>query len=703
MPDYDLDKLFRPKSIAMVGVSPDRPLIGTRAYRNLRRYGFPGALYPINPRYPEFDGETCYPSLSALPEVPDFVFIAIPAARTPEVVEECAKLGVKAAEVASGGYSESGAEGAALEARLRDTARKHGIALCGPNNIGFLSIHEKTVSWPSPMPGAPKPGGIAVVTQSGSIGIVLCQDERKIGLAYLVSAGNETVLNAADYLDYFATNPNVRVVLMFLETIRDPAKFAKAADAARAAGKRVVVLKVGRSALGSRAVSAHTGAIAGEDALYDAFFARHGIMVVDELDQMLELAVLLDSYGDPPPNPNVVPLTLSGGEAALLADLAAKHKVELRDLSPETAAKLQPHFPAWQTPRNPLDAYGLGWDAGRVENILKTLAEDKTIGTVALAFDAPASGGADGAWAAQAAEMCGRLKATSHARFVFLNNSAAGGLHAGARAALDAAGIPFLAGMGHAFAALGAWSALARPQPKTAKVAPLPATIRARAEKAEGLNEAQRFQLMADAGVPMAPCRAVGSKAEAEKTAKELGFPVALKGGGPEILHKTEMGLVKLGLRDAPAVGMAYGELAGKVGGKGGVFVQPMIGPGIELILGARIDPAFGPAIAVGLGGTYVEIFKAASLRLAPVDQEEALAMLRQGALGKILAGARGKGPYDIDAAADAVVALSRFALGTADLFAAIEINPLIVMEKGAFGVDVVLERRVTEKKGHSM
>jgi acyl-CoA synthetase (NDP forming) len=291
--------------------------------------------------------------------------------------------------------------------------------------------------------------------------------------------------------------------------------------------------------------------------------------------------------------------------------------------------------------------------------------------------------------------MCARIKPTAHARLVFFNNSAAGGLHPGTRKKLDVAGIPYLAGMGHTFAALGAWTALARPQVKAAKVEALPASVRARAEKAQTLDEAARFQLMADAGIPMAPCRAAASKAEAERIAKELGFPVALKGGGPEILHKTEMGLVRLGLRDAGAVGAAYDELACKLGNeKGGAFVQPMVGPGIELILGARIDSGFGPATVVGLGGTYVEVFKAASLRMAPVGCEEALEMLRHGALGKILAGARGKGPYDVEAAADAVVALSRFALGTADLFAAIEINPLIVLEKGAFGVDVVLEPR---------
>jgi acyl-CoA synthetase (NDP forming) len=699
MPKPDLSKLFKPRSVAVVGVSPDRPLIGTRAYRNLRRYDYPGRLYPINPRYDSFDGETCFASLSALPEVPDFAFVAIPAARTPEVVEECARLGIKAVEVASGGYSESGTEGAALEDRIKTTARAHGIALCGPNNIGLINILDRSVTWPSPMAGLPKPGRIAVLTQSGSVGIVLCQDERKLGLAYLVSSGNEAVLTAADYLGFFADEDRVRVVLMFLETIREPQKFADAAVRARGNGKHVVVLKVGRSALGSRAVAAHTGAIAGEAALYDAFFARHGILAAKDMDEMLELAALLDAYPEPPATPHVVPVTLSGGEAALLADLAGERGLSLPELALETVAKLQPHFPSYQRPRNPLDAYGLGWDSARVEGMFMALAEDPAIGTIAVAFDAPASDAADAKWTAEAAEMCGKLQASTKVKFVFMNNLAAGGMSPLVRARVDALGIPFLSGMANAFAALGQWSALARPRPVQGRAEPLAPGIATRAREAGQLNEAERFALLRDAGLPMSACRPVASAEDAVRAAQEFGCPIALKGGGAAVLHKTELGLVRLALGDDKAIRFAFDDLtrgmdAAKV--KGEITVQPMAGPGIELILGARIDPAFGPAIVVGLGGTYVEVLKSASLRLAPAGIEEARAMLGEGPLGTILAGVRGKGPYDVEAAARAIVALSNFALGTADLFAAIEINPLIVFEKGqgAVGVDLVIEQR---------
>jgi acetate---CoA ligase (ADP-forming) len=690
----DLRKLLKPRSIAVVGVSPDRPLIGTRTYRNLRRHGFKGALYPINPRYEKFDEDRCWPGLSALPEIPDLVYIAIPAARCAEVVEDCAKLGVGAIEIASGGFTESGAEGAAMEKRIVAAAKGADIALCGPNNMGYLNYHDRIIAWPAATPRLADPGRIAVVTQSGSVGIVISQDERRAGLAYLVTSGNEAVLTASDYLLFFAEQENVSVILMFLETIREPRKFAQAAERARTKGKRIAVLKVGRSETGSRAVAAHTGAIAGEAALYDAFFRKHGILVARELDALIEMGTLLSAYPQPPVTPNVVPMTLSGGEAALLADLAAEQGVVLPELSPDCVARLKPNFPAWQTPRNPLDAYGLGWDAGRIEGMLTALAEEKDIGAIALALDAPASGGADAPWAVQAAEMCARLKDKTKAKFVFFNNTAAGGLYPKLQETVSASGIPYLGGMGHAFAAIGQWAALAKPQPPAEKVEPLRQAVVDRAKASETLTEPERFALMRDAGLPMSDCVAVPSADDAVKASKRWGAPIALKAGGPEILHKTELGFVRLGLKDEAAIREAHGMLAAKAGKGALVFAQPMIGPGIELILGARNDPGFGPAIVVGLGGTHVEVFKAATLRLAPIGVAEALAIVAEGPMGKLLKGVRGKGPYDMEAAARAVAAFSRFVVATESLFAAIEINPLIVLEKGAFGVDVVLEPR---------
>ncbi len=691
----NLDKLFKPASVAFIGVSADRPLVASRTYRNMKRLGYPGRLYPVHPRAESFEGDKCYPSLSALPEVPDLAFIAVGAARTEELLLECARLGVPAVEIGAAGYAEAGAEGLAREARLKAIAAEADIALCGPNNMGFINALDDVIAWPPASTVRPDKGGIAVVTQSGSIGILLSQDERKLGLAYLVTAGNETGLTAADYLAYFIEDPRVSVVLLFLEALRAPERFARAAERARELGKPVVALKVGRSEDGARAVAAHTGAIAGDAALYDAFFDAHGVMVAHELDAMQELAVLLSSYPEPPKNPHVIPITLSGGEAALLADLAGHHGVSLAPLPPALAAALQPHIPDFQRPRNPLDAFGLGWDEARVEAILAALASDPTYGTIAIAFDAPATGAADGPYAKAVAAMCGRLKDTTDAKFVFFNNMAAGGRSEDMRSILNRHGIPFLSGMGHAFAAIGAWAARACPRPPAPAPRKLAAILRRAAEGAESLGESERFEMLRAADVPMIACEAVASAGEAVAAQRRFGCPVAMKATAPHILHKTELGLVRLGLDGADSVKAAFAELSGKVAGTT-VFVQPMAGPGVELILGARTEPGFGSVIVVGLGGTYVEVFRAATLRMAPIGIEEASGILKAGAVGKMLAGMRGRGPYDVDAAARAVAAFSQFAAATADLFAAIEINPLIVLPRGqgVVGVDVVFEAR---------
>ncbi|MBM3540830.1 MAG: hypothetical protein FJX51_02175, partial [Alphaproteobacteria bacterium] len=570
----DLDKLFKPQSIAFVGVSAERPLVASRTYRNMKRLGYKGRLYPIHPRAESFEGDKCYPSLSALPEVPDMAFIAVGVARTEEIVLECARLGVRAIEVGSAGYAEAGEEGRAREARLKAIVAKADMALCGPNNMGFINALDDVIAWPPSTTVQPKKGGVAVVTQSGSVGIVLSQDERKLGLAYLVTAGNETGLTAADYLAYFVEDPRVTVVMLFLEALREPEKFARAAARARQLGKPVVALKVGRSEDGARAVSAHTGAIAGDAALYDAFFEAHGVLVAHELDALQEMAVLLSAYPAPPRNPHVIPITLSGGEAALLADLAGAHKVSLPPLPEALAAALQPHFPEFLKPRNPLDAFGLGWDEARVEQILTLLAADPTYGTIAIAFDAPASGAADGPYARQVAAMCGRLKDKTGAKFVFFNNMAAGGRDEALLATLNDLGIPFLSGMGHGFAAIGAWSARAVPRPPVPAVTAMAPALRRAAETVETLDEPARFEMLRAAGVPMAACQVVRSAEEAVAAAAKLGGPVAMKASAAHILHKTELGLVRLGLAGADAIKAAYGELSTKVPGMI-VFVHP--------------------------------------------------------------------------------------------------------------------------------
>ncbi len=667
--------------------------MGMRALRNLRRFGFTGPLYQVNPRYQELEGELCYPSLEALPEVVDAAFIAIPAARTIDVVDECGRVGVRAAVVPSNGFAEAGEEGQALARRLGEAARGHGIAICGPNNIGLINVHDRTVMWPAHLHDLPAPGGVALVTQSGSAGIAISQDDRALGFAYLVSTGNEAVLTVADYLAFLARDDRVRVILMFLETIRDPVGFAAAAREATVRGKRVVVVKAGESAGGREAVAAHTGALAGEAEVYDAFFRALGVIRAADLDEMLEMAALLSAYPAPPPTPHVAAVILSGGLGALLADLAAAAGVSLAPLGAATREALHQALPPYPRLRNPIDAMGLGWDAEMFESVLATLARDPAYGTILLAMDATAAGGADTTMVLEMTGMCARLAPETTARFVFTNNTTAGGLNAEVRATLDSAGIPYLAGMRETLAAVGKWTRpLARP------IDPVPATgdWRGRAASAVALSELERFRLLTEAGVPMVACEPAGSGAAAVKAAERVGYPVAMKASGPEIAHKTELGLVRLGLANATAVKRAFSELqALSPRGSGAeIVIQPMAGPGVEMILGARAVPGFGSLIVVGMGGTYVELLGISSHGLAPIGRESAIDMLDETPLGAILAGARGKGPYDIEAAAGAIQAFSRFADAAGDVLASIEINPLIVLESGlgAVGVDLLME-----------
>ena len=698
MTRFRLDKLLRPTSVAVVGASPRAETVGFRVIQNLRRLNYTGPIFPVNPRYQEVAGLRCYPSVAALPTGVDAAFVAIPAAQGPGVLEELAALGVGAVEINASGFADGGPEGQALQARLRALAIGQDIALCGPNNMGFVNVLDRTALWSGARLPELRPGPVAVISQSGSIAIALGQDERRMGLAYVITTGNEAGLTVADYLDFIARDDRVRVFLLFIETLRDPARFAEAAAMATARGQRIIAVKVGRSEGGRQLAAAHTGAISGEDDVYDAFFRRHRIVRVADLDEMLETALLSLAYPDGPPTPHVLPLTLSGGEAALIADLAADSALSLPPLALETLERLRPTMPSFSSPRNPLDAWGLGWDVDRFTRMLDALLPDPAFGTIACAVDAPSAGGADESIVTQMARVCAEIAPTTAKRFVFFNNASGGGPNAAIRAVLAQAGIPYLSGMRPALAAIAHWIRRAEPSetPDTSPAAdePLAERWRTAARKARALTERDRFRLMREAGITMVPCEAVASADEAVKAAARVGYPVALKGTAPDLLHKTELGLVRLDLDGPEAVRAAFAELAGRLARRdgAGLVVQRMAGPGIELIAAIRNDLSFGTVVVAGLGGIHVEVFREAATRLGPVERETALAMLRETRAGALLAGVRGKGPFDAEAAAEAIAALSRFGAATRGLLSAVEINPLIALEQGqgAVGVDVL-------------
>jgi acetate---CoA ligase (ADP-forming) len=692
--------LLAPRTVAIVGASPREDAIGFRVIRNLRRLGYPGSIFPVNPRYPEVAGLPCYRSLSALPEPVDAAFIAVPNTSGPALVEEAGRAGIRAVVVNASGYADGGPEGRALQERLVAAANAHGIAVAGPNNMGYVNVHGRVAMWTAGRLPAFTPGPAAIVSQSGSIAIALSQDERALGIAYVISAGNEAVVTAADYIAEVVRDDAVRVVLVFLETIRDPARFIEAASQARERGKPVIALKVGRSEGGRVAVAAHTGALAGEDAVYDAFFERHGIVRVRDLDEMVEAATLFAAYPSPPASRDVVAVTLSGGEAALAADLGAELGLRFPELSPATIERVKPAFPPFGIPRNPVDAWGLGWDRDRFRRILEALVDDPALPTIAFGVDATSTGGGDAPMTAEVAAMCVELAKGTDTRFIFFNNATGNGPNPEIQARLRAGGIPYLAGMRTALAVLASWAAYGErgQRPAAPPIDPMRADRwRAAVSDLPALDERARFRLLRDAGVPMIETLAVHSADEAAVAAEQVGYPVALKAAGAGVAHKTERGLVRLGLADAGAVKRAFADLAARAGCDGmTLIVQPMAGAGVELIVGIRNDAAFGSLTVVGLGGVHVELLGEAALRVGPVSVEAAADMLRETRAGALLDGFRGAGPFDLGAAACAIAALSAFGAATHGLLAAVEVNPLIVLPRGrgAAGVDVLLESK---------
>jgi acetate---CoA ligase (ADP-forming) len=692
---FQLNKLFKPQSIAVVGASERSDAIGTRVIRNLRRLGYKGNIYPINPRYSEVEGLQCLPSLSALPEQVDAAFLAVPAAQGPGLVDEASAAGIRAVFMNANGFADGGPDGMALQSRIESAAKTHGIAICGPNNLGLINVHDKVAAWTPRYMMEPKQGPLALISQSGSVAIVLADDERKIGFSYLITAGNEAVISVADYLRHCVQDDRVGVVLLYLETIRKVDAFAAAAREALERGKPIVALKLGRSESGRALVQAHTGSLAGEDRLYDEFFRKLGIIRVRDLDEMIETALLLSTKPKPTKARGLVTVTLSGGEAALIADTANDLGVNLMPLSAETIERLRPAFPPHVTIRNPVDAWGLGFNAERFAMVVGALTADPEIGTIAFSVDAPGAGGADVPYACTMAEVCTSSAANTDKRLVFFNNTSGTGPNGDVQSILDRIGIPYLSGMRTALAAIGQLQR-ETPRPSAREECARPAQW---IERVVSGSDTTRFRLLTEAGLPMAECEPVASSADAVRTGQRLGYPLVLKGSAPHLAHKSDLGLVRIGLKSPAEVEAAYDDVSAALARHGcdraqtEIYLQTMAQPGIELILGIRNEPGFGSFIVAGVGGIFVELINKAALRLGPVDVEEAHRMLLETPAGRLIGGVRGHLPYDIAAAADAIVALSRLGAATVGELASIEINPLIVHKRGATGVDVLIER----------
>lgn len=690
-----MDALFKPRSIAIFGASDDVTKIGGRPLQFLQKYGYAGGIYPINRKAGLVQSLPAYASLDDVPEAPELAVVAVPPAGVLDAVKDCARRGVKAAVILSAGFSEMGEEGSRLQAQIGDVGRATGMRVVGPNCLGAIGVPDKciatfSVALESSFPVA---GPVGIVSQSGNLGSFTLRlaGERGLGVSRMLTTGNECDVDIADAIASLAADPGTSVILCCMETCRDGTKLTQAMAMAREAGKPLVVLKVGVSEAGSEAAASHTGALACSDAVFDAVLRNGGAIRVPSIEQLLEVGHALSVVGPArvPGGHRVAVLTASGGFGVLLADAASAQGLALPKLAAQTQERILSVVP-FAAPSNPVDMTAQVSSRPEVlAQVLDAVARDVSCDALILqsanAFHVPRLRDVFLAALEQ-------VRKDHPSRLILLCARAPQDV----RATLNAMGFPVVEGIDAACATL---AALLRFGARDAARAAATAIERVPLAVEAFATEASAKAVLAEAGLPV-PREAIAANSdEALAAARTMGFPLVLKIVSPDIAHKTEVGGVFVGVRSEAQLLEEYGNLLARVAQKApgariaGVLVAQMVQGGVELILGTKKDPMFGPMVMVGLGGIFAEIFKDVALQPAPVDEAQATAMLQSLKAFALLDGARGRPKADVPAAAKAIAALSRFAVRHGDSVSEIDINPLVVLDlgRGAHALDALL------------
>ncbi|MFT3717283.1 acetate--CoA ligase family protein [Pseudorhodoferax sp.] len=685
-PGAGLDAFFQADGVAVVGASDDITKIGGRPVQLLRKYGYAGAIYPINPRGGMLQGLPAYASILDTPTAPQLAILAVPAAATLQAVRDCAARGVRGVIVLSTGFAEAGPEGAALQAELVHVARTHGMRLLGPNCLGAVSVVDKLVGSFSIAleQSLPPAGQVGIVSQSGNIGSFTMRNmaDRGLGVSRFVATGNEADVDVADGIAALAEDPATTIILCCMETCRHAGRLAEALDMARHRRKPVIVLKIGATAQGQAAAASHTGALTGSDAVFDAVFRRYGALRVHSFEELLDVghaAVLLGAERLPSTDA-VTLVAASGGFGIMMADAMVQAGMTLPALADSTRARIREAVPTAGT-HNPVDASAQM--SARPDILLKMLTalQDDANGStlvllLALSLYNPRLRGVY-------LEALEKIRASHPDRLLVLISQGP----PDAVAEIRALGIPVFPGIPAAATGLAGLVRLGR-------LAALPAAAaydgpRDPVDPAVFRNEFHAKQALAAAGIPVPREEVVGSADEAVRSARATGYPVVLKIASEDIAHKTEIGGVALNLQDDAAVREAFDRLMASARQHApaarldGVLVAPMVRGGVELIAGVSRDPVFGPVVMVGLGGIYAEILKDVAVQVAPVSEDEALRMIRSLRMFPLLDGARGQPKADVAAAARTVARLSEFACRHAADVAEIDMNPILVRPEG--------------------
>ncbi|WP_072391770.1 acetate--CoA ligase family protein [Hyphomicrobium sp. CS1BSMeth3] len=681
------DCLLRPERVAIVGASGDVKKNNSRPQRYLRKHGFTGTIYPINPGYKELFGEPCYASLADCPEPPDHAYVMLGTNSVVEAIRDCGKAGVAAATIFAGGFAEGGEAGKARQAALIAAAREGGVRLIGPNSLGVINTH-----WPLTLSAnavlererLPK-GRTGLVSQSGSmIGALVSRGEaRGIGFSTLVSIGNECDLTVGEIASMLVDDPDTDVILLFLETMRDPVGVAEMARKAHAAGKPVMAYVLGRSDLGQALAQSHTGAMVGETRALDAFLSDCGIMRLDHFESLIEAPLLLKGR-KPAKGKRVAVTTTTGGAAALVVDHLGSRGIEVVPAA-ETLSEGLAAFKIDVAPGAPIaDLTMAGTKPEVVDTVMSSFMADPRVDAVVVGVGS-------------SAEYFPELAVAPLAKWASAEKPIVAFLLPNAQRSLELLAGAGIAGFRTPEAcadALGAYLDWTPPRAKDAIA--LPAAARAALDGAKGaatLNEQRALELFSALGVPVPAIAQVSDAAGVD--ALKLNYPVVAKILSADIAHKSEVGGVKIGIADAAALKAAVTTLLSDVPKKvpgariDGVVVQEMIKGLGEAIVGFRRDPRVGPLVAVGVGGILAEVYGDVAVRPAPVDLASARAMIAEVKGFAPLRGFRGLPEGDLDALAAIVVTISHLALSDVPQITEAEINPVIVRAKGEGAVAV--------------
>ena len=691
-----LSFFFNPAGVAVIGASADARKLSHGVLHNCFSHGYTGRVYPVNPRVQEILGLPCYPDISHVPDPVELAVLMTPAAQCPAVLAACGRRGIKAAIVISGGFAEVGAAGAALEADLLHVARHHGIRLIGPNCVGTLDAHTGLNT--TFIRTMPKPGPIAFVSQSGAIcgGILEWTAGKGMGFSRFATLGNAADVNETDLLEELADDPNTRVIVAYIEAIREGQRFIECAQRITR-HKPILVIKAGRTAAGTRAVSSHTGSLAGVHAAYDAAFRQAGVIQVDTVEQLFNAAHVL-AYGPLPRGPRVAVITNAGGPASLAADALELSGLHMPPTSAATVAALRGFTHPEAQLANPVDMLG-GAEPAQYEQAAAALLADDAVDAllpilVPQALVNPV---------AVAEALCAASDAIAPRVKPIVACFMGDEVVQEPIRLLNAHGIAAFVFPEQAAHALGAlWQHSSRLLK--------PASIRQEQDHGEpqlpfaayrlpagALGEWEARPVLAACNIPQPRAELARSATEAARLADAAGgYPVALKIVSPDILHKSEVGGVMLHLANAAAVEAAFAAITARVGAQQpaarieGALVSAMAPAGYELIVGMRRDAQFGPLVMVGLGGIYVELLADVAFRVAPFSRTEAAALLAETHAGKLLQGLRGQPAGDIPALLDVIERVAQLALAQPRL-QELDINPLIVYPhgQGVLAVDV--------------